>query len=215
MLNQRFNRLTVIAETDRKWSNSTLYLCRCVCGNEVFTTKYKLLDGHTKSCGCFKRENTSIVKSKHRMTKTPEFKAWCEMRQRCYNAKLKTYHHYGGRGIKVCQRWLDAFQNFIDDMGARPTLKHSLDRIDVNGDYEPANCRWATSLQQNGNRRDTTKYLHKGEERSLTEIARMEGIQQQTLFYRVRRVGLTIEQALTTRKYAYLAPRPRRAASDT
>lgn len=82
-----------------------------------------------------------------------EYWVWVAMRQRCNNPNMPTYKHYGGRGIKVCKRW-DSYDNFIEDMGYRPSDKHSLDRIDVNGDYEPSNCRWATQLEQVMNRRD-------------------------------------------------------------
>lgn len=85
--------------------------------------------------------------------KMPEYAVWVAMRQRCHNPKSQNYRHYGGRGIKICERW-DSFKNFIEDMGRRPDGKYSLDRIDVNGNYEPSNCRWATPTQQSVNRRD-------------------------------------------------------------
>lgn len=92
----------------------------------------------------------------------PEYYVWVAMRQRCRNPKCRIYKHYGGRGIKICKRW-EKFENFFEDMGRRPEGKYSLDRIDVNGDYEPSNCRWATQLQQVLNRRDISNPLgHKG-----------------------------------------------------
>lgn len=87
------------------------------------------------------------------MSKTVEYAAWLEMKRRCYNPKYHAFNYYGGRGIKVCERWLESFANFLEDMGYRPSPHYSLDRIDNNGDYEPANCRWATKSQQQSNRR--------------------------------------------------------------
>lgn len=89
----------------------------------------------------------------HGMSNTPEYKAWFEMKRRCYNKNRKGYKNYGGRGIKVCDRWLESFENFYEDMGDRPSPNHSLDRIDVNGNYEPSNCKWSDRTEQNYNQR--------------------------------------------------------------
>jgi len=194
-----YNRLTVIKATDRKTGNKTIYECRCSCGNTVFTDKYKLFNGHTKSCGCFKLENLSVIKRKHGMTKTPEHKAWVEMRQRCYNKNNRVFSYYGGRGITVCEAWLNSFESFYSDMNKRPTSKHSIDRIDVNGNYEPRNCRWATPNEQAANRRDTTKYIFNNELMPLSYIANALGLPQQTMHRLVRKKGMTIEQVITSR----------------
>ena len=89
----------------------------------------------------------------HGMSKTPEYQAWIEMKQRCFNSNHKSYSDYGGRGIKICDRWLNSSENFLADMGSRPTAKHSLDRINNDADYSSKNCRWATSTEQNNNKR--------------------------------------------------------------
>ena len=194
-----FNRLFVVKKIDKKTGNKWLYECRCSCGNVIFTDKYKLQYGHTKSCGCLKLDLLSINKYVHGMTKTPEYKAWIEMKQRCYNKDHKRFNYYGGRGIHVCDKWLDSFQSFYDDLGKRNTKKHSLDRIDVNGNYEPSNCRWATPTEQSANRRDTTKFLFNGELMALSHIAKLVGIPQTTMQRLVINKKMSIQEAIATR----------------
>lgn len=173
------------------------YLCRCsVCGNqsEVF---YSVLikQGGTKYCTHCK--NTEGETVKHGMWKTPEFTAWSHMLRRCNSSTHPQYLYYGGRGIKVCDSWQAAFENFYKDMGPRPSDKHSLDRIDVNGNYEPGNCRWATVIQQNRNKVNTKYLTLKGDRLQINEWAKKLGINISTLWVRVRK-GWTDEQILTT-----------------
>jgi hypothetical protein len=196
---QIFHRLTVVGPTERKVGNKTIYECLCSCGNTAYTDKYKLTSGHTKSCGCFKLENLSEIKFKHGLIFTPEYNAWSEMKQRCLNQNIKSYKHYGGRGISVCERWIHSFENFLDDMNQRPTSKHSIDRIDVNGNYEPTNCRWATATEQAANRRTTTKFLFHGEMIALSHIAKYLGISQQTMQRLVMVKKMSIESIISTR----------------
>lgn len=145
---QKFGRLTVadLAASDRM----TRWHVRCDCGSEFICRGTSLTSGHTKSCGCLSVE----VSTTHGQSKSPEFKAWQMMIQRCTNPKHPKFEHWGGRGITVCPRWLGSFESFISDMGSRPSDRHSLDRHpDNDGNYEPGNCRWATYSQQNENRR--------------------------------------------------------------
>lgn len=116
------------------------------------------------------------------------YNAWVAMRQRCYNKNLKGHRHYGGRGIRVCKRWRgeDGFANFMEDMGPRPSAKHSLDRIDNDGNYTPKNCRWATRRQQQNNRRTNHFLTYKGVTKSVSQWSRATGISKNTILMRVR-----------------------------
>jgi len=132
---------------------------------EQFVRKKTNKHGPIKSCGCLKyKEKEGAYSSRNKKfggsTKTPEYRTYLAMKQRCTNPKHNRYQAYGGRGIKICDRWFESFQNFLEDMGPRPTITHSIDRIDVNGNYEPLNCKWATPEEQQVNKRS-----RKGEER--------------------------------------------------
>lgn len=126
---------------------------------------------------------------------TPEYRAWSGMRSRCYNNTVKQYQHYGARGVTVCERWRHDFQAFLSDMGKRPSANHSLDRIDVDGHYEPDNCRWATRIQQANNTRRTVYLTVNGETLPLSEWARRTGISHVNLQKRVQK--MTPERAVT------------------
>ena len=133
---------------------------RCECGAVVEVDVRAVRSGNTKSCGCLKREvlaerNKALsTHGESHFNMTPEYSSWIAMRRRCLNPNMKAWPNYGGRGITICDR-SSSFENFLADMGRRPE-GHSLDRIDSNGNYEPANCRWATAKQQGSNRRVTT-----------------------------------------------------------
>lgn len=130
------------------------------------------------------------------MTGTPEYKAWQSLKDRCQNPRSENYEHYGARGITVCNEWSNSFENFFNTLGARPSESHSIERIDVNGNYEPGNCTWATIDIQNSNKRTTILYDYCGERLTLSEIARRTGFKEATLRSRIS-AGKTLEQALS------------------
>lgn len=159
----RFDRLTVVdqkSERDGKGTFRNLALCRCECGTEKWISVKLLCNGQTKSCGCLKVDSVKARSTKHRGVNDPEYDIWGAMIQRCTNPKNKDWRHYGGRGVKVCERWRD-YRNFIADVGKRPAPNLSIDRIENNGDYEPGNVRWATRSEQSKNSRPTWQNRHR------------------------------------------------------
>lgn len=153
---QRFTRLVVLRATGERLRRSTAWACRCDCGQDFLTNTHDLRSANTKSCGCLKRD---VVRSKavthgatRGSTQTPEYRAWFHMKERCSKPTHPEWKNYGALGVSVCARWLDSFEHFLADMGMRPE-KHSLDRINVFGNYEPSNCRWADAKTQTQNRR--------------------------------------------------------------
>ena len=130
-------------------------LYTCACGVQKWIRIYDVVNGLSRSCGC--REGNRKHGDTTRFTRTSEYRSYTHMKDRCLNPNDKHYGYYGGRGIRICDRWLLSYRNFLTDMGRKPGAEYSLDRIDVNGNYEPNNCRWATPKQQSRNRRCCAK----------------------------------------------------------
>lgn len=145
----RFGKLVIKERVPGLKSKSTIWRCDCDCGGSIVTT-WDCIRRKTRSCGClyFGRQNNLT----HGLTQTNEYRIWAGMQQRCSNPNRPEYPNYGGRGIRVCERWGD-FELFLGDMGPRPGLEYSIDRINNDGNYEPGNCRWATKSEQQSNRR--------------------------------------------------------------
>jgi hypothetical protein len=149
---QKFGKITVVGFAFKR-KNVYCWNCVCDCGNTCIIQSGNLKSGHSKSCGCNKAEMISNKLGKHRGTKTSEFYSWNHMKGRCFRKTNNAYEYYGARGITVCDRWRNSFENFLEDMGMKPSKKHSIERINVNGNYEPSNCRWATISEQSRNKR--------------------------------------------------------------
>lgn len=188
-------RLTAIRFSRMNKQRQAVWLCRCSCGTEKEVASRYVISGHTRSCGCLKRDEPGA--RTHGMSHTAENAVWRRMKIRCVSPKSPDYKDYGGRGITVCDRWATSFEAFFEDMGTRPSSRHSIEREDVNGNYEPSNCVWATAQEQARNRRTTTWFVYHGDRRCLTEHCQMAGKSQRMVWKRLRR-GWSIEEALET-----------------
>lgn len=178
-----------------------MWLCRCDCGTEKIVYKQNVVRGLSKSCGCYNDEMRGKSSITHheasRYTKTKEYRIWTGIKVRCYNKNCKAYPLYGGRGIKVCERWMK-YENFLEDMGRCPD-KMSLDRINNDGNYEKSNCRWADQITQCNNARTNRLVFYKGKRQSMAQWCRELGIKYQLTIQRIDRDGWSLERAFTDR----------------
>lgn len=170
--NTKFGYLTAINVNRVAKSRAILWNCVCSCGNKCVVSTNNLRNGHTQSCGCYLKERCSEMNSTHGKSKIKEYYVWKTMKSRCKNKSNGSYKNYGARGIMVCERWDNSFENFINDMGLRPSDKHSIDRIDNDGNYEPSNCRWADIFEQAGKKRSNKVLEFNGEIMILEDWAR-------------------------------------------
>ncbi len=192
LIGKKFGRLLVKSLMPRSESKKRTWLCECSCGGSKLVTT-NLLNVGTSSCGCLQRESFLSVITKHGKSGTPEYEIWKAMKQRCHNPNHKDYADYGGRGIFVCQEWRDSFQAFIDHMGERPSKKHTIERVDVNGGYCPENCIWIELVMQARNRRSNLTF--NGKTMCLTEWSKYLGISYATLTTR-RSIGIVNPEEL-------------------
>ena len=192
----KFGRLTALHENGHDISPSRkhiLWACVCDCGNAIDVRLNALRSGGAKSCGCLRKEGNS--NRKHGMTKTAEYRSWAHIKARCTNPNHADFADYGGRGIKVCQRWMESFEAFFEDMGKKPDWAKSIDRIDVDGDYCKENCRWADDRMQSRNKRNNRNLKLDGLEMCLTDWAKHLGVSVSTLIERLEKWPL--EKALS------------------
>jgi hypothetical protein len=141
-----FGRLTVVSRVENSPEGKAKWRCLCTCGKSTVSVGGNLRLGKSRSCGCLRTETMIQKNGTHLLSDTLEYKIWHGMRRRCFNPDNRGFKDYGGRGITVCDRWRDSFENFIADVGFRPSRSHSIDRINNDGNYEPGNCKWSTSI---------------------------------------------------------------------
>lgn len=195
---QRFGRLRVVERAPDNKHRQTMWRCLCDCGETVVTIPQPLKSGRTKSCGCLTTEQLKARITSHNKSRTPEYRIWAEMLQRCKFPEHERNRRYAGRGIAVCARWHD-FANFYADMGPRPSPKHTLERRNSDGNYEPDNCSWEPRIVQNNNTSRNLFVVYKGQRMTLTQAQRLAGCSMKHTAVRDRiRRGWTVEEALET-----------------
>lgn len=202
--NQKFNFLTVIKLDHKNSKGIYIWLCKCDCGKLHLTKADALKSGKTKSCGCWQQYCRGKSTTKHGMAETKTFNIWMNMFTRCYNKNCKAYKNYGERGIIIDERW-HIFLNFLEDMGECPS-EYSIERLDVNKNYEPGNCKWIPFKSQARNTRKTFRVTYKGITKPLHIWAEEFGILQNTLYQRIKVYNWPIDDAFT---------RPSRISSRT
>jgi len=197
---QRFGRLVVEEFAGKTSKSQSIWNCRCDCGNTKMVKNGDLVSGHTKSCGCLAREILSERKTTHGHSKngkvSKELNCWMSMIKRCERLYDKGYFNYGGRGITVCEKW-HKFENFYEDMGSCPPGM-TLERIDNDGNYCKENCKWATRVEQQNNRRSIKWIEYKGEIKNLTQWSKVLDINISTLRHRLYMYGWSVEKTFNT-----------------
>lgn len=194
-IGDRFGRWTVVSDTAISVNGHKKYLCKCGCikGTESYIAEYSLKSGNSRSCGCITCETNTERMSTHHKSKTRLFHVWESMKSRCYNSHNKSYKNYGGRGIKVCEEWLNDFEAFYSWAMANGYDENAqygectIDRIKVNENYNPDNCRWADADTQALNRRSNVWITYNGETHSLSEWSEITGINRATLRQRLKK----------------------------
>lgn len=199
LTNERHGRLVIlrfagVIKPNARWN------CVCDCGNPAWgILGYHLTRDATLSCGCIQKEFVGGLRRTHGKSQTPEYRVYLWMLERCYRPTATGYKDYGARGITVCDRWIDnnGFLNFLADMGEKPTPKHSIERIDTNGNYCPENCKWATRKEQARNTRRTVRITYDGRTQSLADWADEYGLPYGILYARLSRLRWDIHKSLT------------------
>ena len=195
--NQKFGRLTVIREAGRTKSGNALWSCTCDCGGEKIVSSDGLRSGRTQSCGCIKREQNVEMFTTHGERHSSIYKLWASIKNRCYNKNAHKYADYGERGIKVCEEWETDYIAFRDWCLSNGYIKGlTIERIDVNGDYSPSNCIFATQKIQQNNRRNNHRITYEGVTKTLSQWAEHLGMTYKMLEHRINR-GWSVKDAFT------------------
>ena len=200
---KRFGKLVVVREDGQDKRGEYYWLCKCDCGNEKRVSSYKLRNGNTKSCGCLQTEHRKTgIHKKHGMSNTKLYTIWLNMKHRCYDETNIMFKNYGGRGITVCNEWLNSFEAFSDwasRFGYAEGL--SIERIDVNGNYEPSNCKWIPKKQQYLNRTDSHRITAFGKTQTIKEWADESGLKYDTIERRINQYGWNAEDAVSVKPH--------------
>lgn len=198
---KRFSRLTVVRRSPKNAKHGPFWDCICDCGNTAVVSGGHLRNGHTNSCGCFSRDRSASINRAHGHTvngaTSAEYRCWQNMRKRCSDIANKCYHIYGARGIVVCERWRNSFENFLADMGPKPSPAHSIERLNSDGHYEPGNCVWATAKRQANNTSRNHWVTIGGSRKTLTEWCEDLGVSYTATKQRINKLGWPAELALT------------------
>jgi len=189
----RFSHWQVIGRNYDCKKDRAMWLCRCDCGSTSSVAGYALTKGRSKSCGCVQPKSMTT----HGQSRELLYRIWRGIKCRCLNPNDKNYHHYGGRGITICERWRNSYALFVEDMGQRPSPNHSIDRIDNSKGYCKENCRWASMKQQQRNRRTNRIITYNGKSASLVEWSEIIGLSYACLQSRLK-LGWTEERVITT-----------------
>lgn len=195
---KKFGRLTVLGICPHEPGERVYWLCECDCGNVLKVTSNHLTSGHTKSCGCYRKENSGLINWKHGMAHEKIYGVYKAIKRRCYKEDDPNYKNYGGRGITVCEEWRNSFQEFYkwaESTGYQEGL--TIDRIDTNGNYEPENCRWTDMKTQNNNRRNNHLEKYNGEYYTISQLSEISIVDYSTLLSRIN-AGWEIEKAVET-----------------
>ena len=183
-IGKQYHRWTIMGIIG-KCPGDVAVAARCECGTEKTARLYQLRDGISKSCGCFRKE--VFVTHGRSRTNDRTYRSWTHMVQRCTNPDVDCWENYGGRGITVCERWLNSFSNFLADMGPRPSLEHSIERIENDGNYEPGNCAWATKKEQCNNTRFNRWIVIDGERKTIAQWCEARGVPRRLVYERLFR----------------------------
>ena len=204
-IGKRFGRLVIVDfdhevqmfdKKGRKNGVKQYYKCKCDCGNEKIASLWSLRDGHTLSCGCLQREKNVERLIIHNLSASRIYRIWRAIKNRCLNKKLMDYKNYGGRGIKVCEEWKNDFMSFYNWSMAHDYADDlTIDRIDVNGNYSPENCKWSTKKEQSNNRRTCCNFTYNGVTKNYKQWCEFLNINYKTFYSRISR-GWEIKKAL-------------------